>query len=100
MACVCAATTALAADSNPTVSAKAADLEVTARLITDKQAMINAVGSDLKRQYVIVELTVKPRGGYPVVISREDFLLRSERDNERATVQALHDVGPPFGGSR
>jgi hypothetical protein len=70
------------------VSAKSDDVEISARLITGKEPVIQAVGSDLKRQYSIVELTVTPRGGYPVALSRDDFLLRSERDNERSTAEA------------
>jgi hypothetical protein len=69
----------------PVASAKTADVEITARLIIDKAALLKLVGSDLKLQYALVDLTVVPRGGYPVTISRDDFLLRSERDNERAT---------------
>ena len=72
----------------PTVSAKTGDVEIIARLLADKQAVISSVGSDLQRQYVVVELTVTPRGGYPVTLNREDFLLRSERDNERATADS------------
>ncbi len=76
----------LAADPPPeAVTAKAEDLEITARLILDREAQIKAVGSDLNRQYVLVELTLRPRGGYPVAIRRDDFLLRSGRDNERST---------------
>jgi hypothetical protein len=70
------------------VTAKAADLEISARVIADKDAQIQAVGSDLNRQYVIVELKVKPRGGYPVTVQREDFLLRSARDAERSTAES------------
>jgi hypothetical protein len=70
------------------VSAKAADLEISARVIADKDAQIKAVGSDLNRQYVIVELKLAPRGGYPVTIEREDFLLRSSRDAERSTAES------------
>ncbi|MBI3667876.1 MAG: hypothetical protein HY236_16870 [Acidobacteria bacterium] len=81
------------ADSAPApVTAKTEDLEITARLITDQDAQMKAVGSDLKRQYVIVELMVKPRGGYPVTLSRDDFLLRSERDNERGTADSPERV--------
>ncbi len=69
----------------PTASAKTTEVEITARLILDKAALTKLVGSDLKQQYALVEMTVVPRGGYPVTISRDDFLLRSERDNERAT---------------
>ena len=79
----------VAADSRPAaVSASTTEVTISARLITDKESVLKAVGSDLKRQYVIVELTVTPRGGYPVAISREDFLLRSERDNERGTADS------------
>ncbi len=69
----------------PTASAKTVDAEISAKLIIDKETLIKLVGSDLKQQYALVELTVVPRGGYPVTISRDDFLLRSERDNERAS---------------
>lgn len=80
---------ALAADPpRPAVSAKTADLELSARLILERDAQLRAVGSHLNRQYVIVELTVTPRGGYPLVLSRDDFLLRSERDNERGTADS------------
>ncbi len=70
------------------VSGRTVEVEITARLIIDKEGQIKAVGSDLKRQYAIVELTVVPRGGYPVTLSRDDFLLRSERDNERSTADS------------
>lgn len=84
-----AAGPATAADAEPlVVSAKTGDVEISARLIADKEAQLKAVGSELNRQYVIVDLTVKPRGGYPVSFSREDFLLRSARDNERATADS------------
>jgi hypothetical protein len=80
---------AAAADAPPApVSVKTADVEITARLIIDPQGQIKAVGSELNRQYVIVELSVTPRGGYPLTLSRDDFLLRSERDNERATADS------------
>ena len=69
-------------------SARSSDVEISARLLVTKEAVIEAVGADLRRQYSIVELTVKPRGNYPVTLSRDDFLLRSERDNERSTAES------------
>jgi hypothetical protein len=72
--------------STPEVqTAQTTEMKLVARLIADKDLQTKAVGSDLKRQYVIVEVTITPRGGYPVTIARDDFLLRSERDNERGT---------------
>ncbi len=70
------------------VTAKTGDVEIVARLITEKDAQVKAVGADLQRQYVIVDLTITPRGRYPVTLTRDDFLLRSERDNERATADS------------
>ncbi len=77
-----------AAEPAAWVTQKAADLEVSARLILDKEEQVQAVGSDLGRQYVIVELKLTPRGGYPVTVGRDDFLLRSARDNERSTAES------------
>ena len=76
------------------VTAKTADVEITARLILGREEQIKAVDSDLGRQYVIVEMTVKPRG-YPLALSRDDFLLRSERDNERSTADSPDRVAGP-----
>src|SRR5579884_4377919 len=76
-------------------SAQSMDVEISARLIIDKQAVIDAVGSDLKRQYSLVELKVTPKGNYPVTLSRDDFLLRSERDNQHATADSPDLVAGP-----
>ena len=77
------------ADAPPgPVTAKTGDVEIVARLITEKDAQVQVVGADLQREYVIVDLTITPRGRYPVTLSRDDFLLRSERDNERATADS------------
>lgn len=70
------------------VTEKAADVEISARVILDKEAQVKAVGSDLNRQYVIVEIKLVPRGGYPVTMTREDFLLRSARDAEKSTAES------------
>ena len=87
--CIATAALVLAGAEAPTwVSEKTTDVEISARLILDKETQIQVVGSDLNRQYVIVELKVTPRGGYPVTLTRDDFLLRSARDNERATADS------------
>jgi len=70
------------------VTEKAADVTISARVILDKEAQVQAVGSDLNRQYVIVEVKLVPRGGYPVTMTREDFLLRSARDAEKSTAES------------
>ncbi len=70
------------------VTEKAADVTISARVILDKEAQVKAVGSDLNRQYVIVEVKLVPRGGFPVAMTREDFLLRSARDAEKSTAES------------
>jgi len=86
----------LGADRPPEwVSAKNGDVDISARLIADREAQLKAVGSDLNRQYVIVELKVTPRGGYPVTLARENFLVRSARDNERGTADSPERIAGP-----
>ena len=80
---------ARAADLPPVwVAQKTPDVEISARLILDREAHLQAVGADLGRQYVVVELKVTPKGGYPVTLDRDQFLLRSSRDNERSTAES------------
>jgi len=84
-----------AADTVAWVTEKAADVTISAQLILDKDAQVKAVGSELNRQYVIVELKLVPRGGFPVTISRDDFMLRSSRDAERATAESPDRIAGP-----
>lgn len=77
------------------VTEKAADTEISARVILDKEAQVKAVGSDLNRQYVIVEVKLSPRGGFPVTFTREDFVLQSSRDAEKSTAESPERIAGP-----
>ena len=62
---------------------KAVRIEATAYL--DKTSIKQALGSELDAGIVIVEVKLTPAPGEKFKIDRDDFLLRSDRDGQRAT---------------
>ncbi len=57
--------------------------EVTASVILDRESIKEALGSDLNGNFVVVDVRVTPKNG-KLDIRRDDFLLRTDRDGERA----------------
>src|SRR3984957_18290330 len=43
------------------------------------------LGSDLDGHYIVVDLHVAPRFGKEVIISRDDFMLKTDKDGEKTT---------------
>jgi hypothetical protein len=75
-----------AADKKPPVRSMENDLvEITATPLADREAVRQALGSDLGGHYVVVEVRVAPRDGQKITISRDDFLLKTDKDGERTT---------------
>ena len=60
-------------------------LELTATPIADREAVRQALGSDLGGHYILVEVRVAPKEGTKVAIHLDDFLLRTDKDGERTT---------------
>ena len=60
-------------------------LEITATALADPLAVKQALGSDLGGHYIVVDVRVAPKDGRKVTISRDDFLLRTDKDGERTT---------------
>ena len=58
--------------------------ELHATLISGKEAVQKAVGSDLGGSIVIVDLKVTPQGEKALRISRDDFTLKSDNDGQRS----------------
>jgi hypothetical protein len=58
---------------------------MTATVFADREAVRDALGSDLGGHYIVVEVHVTPREGRKVTINRDDFLLRTDKDGERTT---------------
>jgi hypothetical protein len=53
-------------------------------LISGKEAVAKAVGSDLGGSIVIIDLKLTPQGEKPIRISRDDFTLKSDNDGQRS----------------
>lgn len=60
-------------------------VELTATVIQEKDAVKELLGSDLGGHYIILQMNVKPRAGKEITIQRDDFLLRTDRDGDKAT---------------
>lgn len=74
------------ADKKPPVrSMENADLEIIATPIADREAVRQALGSDLGGHYILVDVRVVPKDGQKIAIHLDDFLLRTDKDGERTT---------------
>ena len=66
------------------VHSKTDDAEFRARLVLDRDEIKSLLGNDLDGDYVLVQLNIRPLYNYRLVLERDDFTLRSRRDNERS----------------
>lgn len=57
---------------------------ITATVYAKPEEVKQVLGSDLGGHYIIVSLEVAPRFGKQVAISRDDFLLKTDKDGERS----------------
>ncbi len=66
------------------VHSKTDDAEFGARLVLDRNEIRSLLGNDLDGDYVLVQLNIRPLYNYRLVLERDDFILRSRRDNDRS----------------
>lgn len=80
-----AAAGCLAAADKPPATGEAVnkDARMQATLYLDKNGIKSAVGDELPEGIVVVEVKMSPVKG-KIAITRDDFLLRSDRDGQRA----------------
>lgn len=71
-------------DKTPTGRVTGETARLDATLISGKEAVAKAVGSDLGGSIVIIDLKVTPQGDKPIRISRDDFTLKSDNDGQRS----------------
>lgn len=79
---ICAAQ---AAEGSAWRTEKLADAEFKVRLVLDPAEITQILGSDLDMDYILVEVEVRPLYNSKVNLRRDDFVLRSRRDNERSS---------------
>jgi hypothetical protein len=74
-----------AADKKPPVAETGNQrLGITATLYHDKEAVKEAVGSDLGGYFIVVRVELAPKGGQALNVLRDDFLLRSHSDGQKS----------------
>ncbi len=81
------ATVALSAASKKTVATARGeneDLILTATIYIDPAEVKDLLGSDLGGHYIVADVKVEPKYGKDVVIDRDDFVLRTDKDGEKA----------------
>jgi len=77
----------MAGEKKPLPPAQAANnvVDVTAKAYVGKEAVQQAVGSDLGGDIVVIDVKLIPKGDKPFVINRDDFMLRSDKDGQKST---------------
>jgi hypothetical protein len=77
-----------AAEPPEWVSAELSDVAFRARLVRDVNEIQSRIGNDLDQEFILVELDVRPLYNSEVILKRDDFLLRSFRNNDRSHAQS------------
>jgi hypothetical protein len=75
-----------AAKKGSVASAKAEneDLMLTATLHIDPADIKDLIGNDLGGHYIVAEVNVEPKFGKDILLDRDDFQLRTDKDGEKA----------------
>jgi hypothetical protein len=60
-------------------------LEISAKLYTDKDDIKRILGSDLDGYFTLVDVRMAPKSGSKLAVTRDDFVLRSDKDGQRAS---------------
>ena len=60
------------------------DIALEATLYIDAESVKEVIGDDLGGHYIVAQIKVTPKYGKDVVIDRDDFVLRTDKDGEKA----------------
>jgi hypothetical protein len=73
-----------AADKKPPQGVGEDESVTIAASILDAEHVREAVGSDFNGQYTVLEVRVTPKGGMPLDVRLDNFILRSEADGDHS----------------
>jgi hypothetical protein len=68
----------------PTARGENQDIIVYVTLYPDRDAVKELLGSDLDGHYIVADVKIEPKFGKEVAIDRGDFVLRTDKDGEKA----------------
>ena len=60
------------------------DLALTVTLYSDPADVKELIGDDMGGHYIVADVKVEPKYGKEITIDRDDFVLRTDRDGEKA----------------
>jgi hypothetical protein len=60
-------------------------LEIIATPLVDRDAVKQALGSDLGGHYILMDVRITPKEGLKVAVHLDDFVLKTNKDGERTT---------------
>jgi len=87
------AVTVWAADKKPvTTRGTNRDVEITATAYITAADIKTALGSELGKDIVTVEVEVRPKSGKQVTLTADDFLLRSYKDGQKSNPYAASQI--------
>jgi hypothetical protein len=76
---------ACAAEKGPSVAQASNDgVALTATVFTARDEVREQLGSDLGGYFIVVKVDLAPKGGKPLTINYDDFLLRSYKDGQKS----------------
>jgi hypothetical protein len=76
----------------PTSRAENEDLILTATLHNDPADIKEMIGSDLGGHYIVVDIKVEPKYSKDIVLDRDDFVLRTDKDGEHTQPYAASQI--------
>jgi hypothetical protein len=68
------------------------DLILTVTLHTDPADVKNLIGNDLGGHYIVAETKVEPKYGKDIILDRDDFVLRTDKDGEKTQPYAASQI--------
>jgi hypothetical protein len=68
------------------------DLILNVTIYTDPAAVKEALGDDLGGHYIVAQVKVEPRYTKEIVIDRDDFMLRTDKDGDRTKAMAPSQI--------
>src|SRR5947199_4543464 len=68
------------------------DLILNVTIYTDAAAVKEALGDDLGGHYIVAQVKVEPKYTKEIVIDRDDFMLRTDKDGDRSKPMAPSQV--------
>lgn len=68
------------------------DLALTVTLYLDPADVKEVIGNDLGGHYIVCDVKAEPKYGKDVLIDRDDFLLRTDKDGEKAKPFAASQI--------